>query len=381
MECVSRPALSCVKESSMSQFPALTSPFMLAEGDTLVRAQGALTRVTEEQGLQVAAEKNSAVVGVIPFDPDAEPYLVVPDRLTREQAPVQLPAGGVHQPQPVELTGLDNAEYRQAVAQAVELMNRGELDKVVLARLLRVSYREELNLPHLFDTLRAQQPRATVFSVEVPGGAYLMGASPELVLQADAQGFQTVPLAGSAPRTSSPGSTDDAQAAEQLLRSAKDRAEHATVVRDIEQRLTPLTRTLVVPPAPSLLSTPQLWHLSTPIRGVLQPGISSLDAARAIHPTPAICGTPTDVAQQLVSRLEPFERGYFGGLVGYMDARGFGSWFLALRCALVEPQQATLFAGAGIVKDSTPAGEHAETATKLGTFARALGIDIAETPV
>lgn len=370
------PAPSRVKESSMSQFPPPTSPFMLAEGDTLVRAEGALTRVTEEQGLQVAAEKNSAVVGVVPFAPDAEAYLMVPDKFIRERIPVHLPAGEVHQPQPVELTGLDNVEYRQAVAQAVEMMNRGQLDKVVLARLLHVSYREELNLPHLFDTLRAQQPRATVFSVKVPGGAYLMGASPELVLQADAQGFQTVPLAGSAPRTASPGSTDDAQAAELLLRSAKDRAEHATVVRDIEQKLSPLTRSLVVPPVPSLLSTPQLWHLSTSIRGVLQPGISSLHAARAIHPTPAICGTPTNLALQLLSRLEPFERGYFGGLVGYMDAHGYGSWFLALRCALVETQQATLFAGAGIVKDSTPAGEHAETATKLGTFARALGIDI-----
>lgn len=360
----------------MPQFPALASPFMLAEGDTLVRAHGTMARVTEEQALQVAAEKNSAVVGVIPFDPGAPAFLAVPDQLVREQAPV-LSAGAVNQPQPVELIGLENPGYRQAVAQAVELMNRGELDKVVLARLLQASYSEDLNLPHLFDTLRAQQPRATVFSVELPGGNHLMGASPELVLHSDAQGFRTVPLAGSAPRTEQPGSTEDAQAAEQLLRSAKDRAEHATVVDDIRGRLEPLTVSMEVPPVPVLASTPQLWHLSTPIRGVLQPGISSLQAARAIHPTPAICGTPTDLAQNLISRLEPFDRGYFGGLVGYMDACGYGSWFLVLRCAMVKPRGATLFAGAGIVKDSTPAGEHAETATKLGTFARALGIDIA----
>lgn len=361
----------------MPLFPALASPFMLAAGDTLVRAHGALTPVAEEQALQVAAEKNSAVVAVIPFDPGAPAYLAVPDQLIREHLPVLPSHGAVNQPQPVEVTGLDNADYRQAVAQAVELMDRGDLDKVVLSRLVQISYSEDLNLPHLFDTLRAQQPRATVFSVEIPGGAQLMGASPELVLHSDQQGFRTVPLAGSAPRIYRPGSTDDAQVAEQLLRSAKDRAEHATVVRDIRQRLEPLTVEMEVPPVPVLASTPQLWHLSTPIQGVLQPGISSLQAARAIHPTPAICGTPTEAAQQLIDRLEPFDRGYFGGLVGYMDANGYGSWFLVLRCALVEPQRATLFAGAGIVKDSNPAGEHAETATKLGTFARALGVDLA----
>lgn len=361
----------------MPQFPALNSPFMLAEGDTLVRALGAMTRVTEEEALQVAAQKKSAVVGVIPFEPEAPSFLAVPDQLVREQVPVQLPAGGVAQPQPVELTGLENAEYRQAVAQAVELMNRGQLDKVVLARLLQASYSEDLNLPYLFDTLRAQQTRATVFSVKVPGGAYLMGASPELVLQSDIQGFSTVPLAGSAPRTEEPGSVDDAQIAEHLLRSAKDRAEHATVVQDIRRRLDSLALSLEVPPVPIPISTPQLWHLGTPIKGVLQRGISSLQAARAIHPTPAICGSPTDKARELIDRLEPFDRGYFGGLVGYMDPDGYGSWYLVLRCALVERRKATLFAGAGIVKDSTPAGEHAETATKLGTFARALGLIIA----
>lgn len=359
----------------MSQLSALPSPFMLAEGTTVVRAEGALTPVDEADALSLAQRRGSSVVGLIPFDPDAPAQLAVPDRWVREDIP--LPADDtMEQPAPSRVDGEDNEGYRSSVARAVELMNRGKLDKAVLARLLRVRYEQELNLPRLFDTLRAQQQRATVFSAQLPNGNYLMGASPELVFQTEGSSFRTVPLAGSAARTAAPGSTDDAQIGEALMRSAKDRAEHATVVNDIRQRLEALTVQMDVPAVPSLISTPQLWHLSTPVTGQLLPGVSSLQAARAIHPTPAICGTPTQVARELIEKLEPFDRGFFGGLVGYMDARGQGSWYLVLRCAEVAPQEATLFAGAGIVKDSTPAGEHAETATKLGTFARALGLNL-----
>ncbi len=345
---------------------------MLADGDTLLRAEGTLTPVTEDRALEVAAAKNSAVMGLIPFDPDAPAYLAVPDSVVREQRPPQ--PNSWQAPEPARASGVDNPTYRHAVSEAVAFMNRGELDKVVLSRLLELRYEEPLNLGALYETLRSQQPRATVFSAQLPGGSYLMGASPELVLKADETGFRTVPLAGSATRTEEAGSTDDAQIGEALLRSAKDRAEHATVVQDIQGRLAPLTTSMTVPPVPSLISTPQLWHLASPITGRLRAGVNALQAARAIHPTPAICGTPTDRALGLISELEPFERGFFGGLVGYMDASGYGRWYLVLRCAEVTEYSATLFAGAGIVKDSTPAGEHAETATKLGTFGRALNL-------
>ncbi len=345
---------------------------MLADGDTLLRAEGTLTPVTEDQALDLAAAKKSAVIGLIPFAPDAPAFLAVPDALVREHRPPQ--AGSWQAPAPSKVMGRDNPAYRQAVADAVARMNRGELDKVVLSRLLELSYDEPLNLQGLYETLRAQQPRATVFSAQLPGGSYLMGASPELVLEANQTGFRTVPLAGSAARTEEAGSTDDAQIGEALMRSAKDRAEHATVVQDIQGRLAPLTTSMTVPPVPSLISTPQLWHLASPITGQLRAGVHALQAARAIHPTPAICGTPTDRALDLISDLEPFDRGFFGGLVGYMDATGAGRWYLVLRCAEVTDQHATLFAGAGIVKESTPVGEHAETATKLGTFGRALNL-------
>lgn len=364
--------LPLAKEKTMTA-PALPAPFTLAQGSGVLRATGQMTPVTEATALSVAAQKQSCVVGLIPFDPAEPALLAVPDALVRQETPR---LAGAPQPVPVNLTGLDNPGYRSSVAQAVAAMNRGEFDKVVLARLLTADYDSDLNRHALFETLRAQQPRATVFSVNLPGGDCLMGASPELVFRSDSTGFATGPLAGSAARTEPAGSTEDAQIGEALMKSAKDRAEHATVVGDIKKRLEPLTRELKVPAVPSLKATPQLWHLGTDISGVLNPGLTSLDGARAIHPTPAICGTPTALAREIIEQLEPFERGFFGGLVGYMDAAGHGEWHLVLRCARVSPRRAVLFAGAGIVKDSTPAGEHAETATKFGTFARALGLNL-----
>lgn len=352
---------------------ALPSPFMLAYGNRVMTATGTLEQVTEETALAVARAKGSAVIGAIPFDPAQPAYLAVPDALaSTEEAPAS-----VHtQPAPAHLDGLDNPGFRQAVGTAIAAMNRGDYEKVVLARLLTASYSTPLNLPGLYSTLRVQQPRATVFSLALPGGDYLMGASPELVFKTTPEGFATGPLAGSASRTEPAGSTEDTQIGEALLRSPKDRAEHATVVDDIRARLEPITTALNVPATPSLKATPQLWHLGTDITGQLQDGLTSLDGARAIHPTPAICGTPTELTRRVIDELEPFERGYFGGLVGYMDADGYGEWYLTLRCAQVNEKKAVLFAGAGIVKNSTPAGEHAETAAKLGTFARALGLNL-----
>lgn len=361
------------KEQTMTA-PALLAPFTLARGRSVLSASGAMTPVSESSALETAAQKNSCVVGLIPFYPEEPAYLAVPDSLVPTEAPNLTIR---QQPEPVQLRGLDNPGYRQAVAQAVESMNRGEYDKVVLARLLTADYGSDLNLPALLETLRAQQQRATVFSVKLPNGEYLMGASPELVFKSGTDGFSTGPLAGSATRTAPIGSTEDAQIGEALLRSAKDRAEHVTVVQDIKQRLSPLTLDMKIPATPSLKMTPQLWHLGTDIAGTLKPGLSSLDGARAIHPTPAICGTPTELARRVIEELEPFERGFFGGLVGYMDAEGNGEWHLVLRCARVSARRATLFAGAGIVKDSAPVNEHAETASKFDTFARALGWDTA----
>jgi len=133
---------------------------------------------------------------------------------------------------------------------------------------------------------------------------------------------------------------------------------------------------LHVPERPSLTRTDTLWHLSTRIEGRLrEPSISALQLACLLHPTPAVCGFPTEPARQLIAVLEPFERGFYSGMVGWCDAAGNGEWVIALRCGEIRGCLARLFAGAGIVETSTPQSEWREIQTKFGTMLRALGMD------
>ena len=333
--------------------------FIFATGTRVLRASGAMTPVTFDNALDEAKRTGSAVVGLIPFDPDMPAYLFVPERLEEQQVPV--PEQTVALAEPVSVTGRQNDRFRAAVATAVERMKAGELSKIVLSRVLTARYAPgALNLEALYNNLRAQQRSAFNFAVRLPdgergmSGSYLMGASPELVFRTEGRAFKTHPLAGSAPRIAEPGSAEDEAIRDRLFASPKDRHEHAYVINDIAKRLAPIAEELNVPQVPSLLQTPQLWHLATPIDGVLKEGLTCLDGARAIHPTPAICGAPTEKALELIRQLESFERRYFGGLVGYMDAEGNGEWALVLGCAQVSPEEAVLYAGAGIVAESDP---------------------------
>lgn len=358
--------------------------FLFATGGRLLRSAGTMRPVPLEDARDAAVQAGTAVVGLIPFNPEEPAHLFVPERLERVNSPV--PEATVSLSAPQSVTGRDNPHFRAAVATAVERMKAGQLDKIVLSRLLRAEYAPgALDIAALFDNLRATQPNTFVFSVRLPEGhrglssPYLMGASPELIFSTggeDApQTYRTHPLAGSAPRIAVPGTAEDEAIGERLMNSTKDRGEHATVIADIRARLEPISSELNIPDAPSLLKTPQLWHLGTPISGVLKEGLTCLDGARAIHPTPAICGFPTETARGMIGELEDFERGFFGGLVGYMDATGHGQWALVLRCAEVDASTAILYAGAGIVAASDPVLEHTETGTKLGSFGAALGIN------
>lgn len=359
--------------------------FMFATGTRVMRTAGSLRQVALEDARAAAESAGTAVVGLIPFDPNAPAHLFVPERLQIDDIPV--PEHEVTLAEPTQIEGRENPGYRQAVATAVERMKAHQLDKVVLSRLLCADYVPgTLDLAGVYNNLRAQQPNTFVFSVKLPQGhrglehPYLMGASPELIFSTEpdtgeGSAFKTHPLAGSAPRIAEHGSAEDEALGQRLMASRKDRGEHATVIADILAQLEPMTRQLTIPEAPSLLQTPQLWHLGTPISGVLKQGMTCLDGARAIHPTPAICGAPTEAARRMIAELEPFSRDYFGGLIGYMNADGSGQWALVLRCAEVDAQTAILYAGAGIVAESDPVLEHTETGTKLGSFGRALGIN------
>jgi isochorismate synthase len=206
------------------------------------------------------------------------------------------------------------------------------------------------------------------------GEGELIGVSPELLVRKRGSRVFSNPLAGSAKRRASPD--EDKRTAEALLDSEKDHYEHRLVIDEIRRVMAPECTSLTIPEQPSLLSTAAMWHLSTAIEGELRnPGRSSLQLACQLHPTPAVCGAPTELARKLINLVEPFERGLFTGMVGWCDAAGNGEWVVTIRCGTVVDNCLRLFAGAGIVEASSPASEWAETQAKLGTMLAACGLD------
>jgi isochorismate synthase len=329
------------------------------------------------------------VVGAIPFSSDRPARLVVP-AAARWGAPVgddplltldvPAPSGPSWQQRPVPAP----EDYREAVAAAVRAM-AGEdgLRKVVLARTLELTAPGGADLPTMLRRLIHRDPHGYTFAVpgdpdgDGNGGATLIGASPELLVSRRGSAVVSNPLAGSAARSADPA--EDARRAAALLESPKDLHEHAVVVEAVRRALEPLCRELTVPEYPVLVRTAAMWHLSTTVTGVLaDPGTTALDLAMALHPTPAVCGTPTDRARELIGTLEPFDRGLYTGVVGWEDTRGDGEWVVTLRCAEAQGDRLRLFAGAGVVAASDPEAELAETSAKFGTFLDAVGLGSAK---
>ncbi|MGZ8623257.1 MAG: isochorismate synthase [Actinomycetota bacterium] len=259
------------------------------------------------------------------------------------------------------------AGYEAAVAEAVARIRAGGLEKVVLARTLEVEADRPLDAKRLLHRLRAVEPHGYVFAAPIRDGASLVGASPELLVSLRGGEVRATPLAGTAPRAGDPD--EDRANADALVASAKNREEHAVVVRAVAAALGPWCEPLSWDPEPVLLETANVWHLATRFVGrVRDPSASVLDLVDALHPTPAVCGTPTDAARAAIADLESFERGSYAGPVGWIDARGDGEWAIALRCAELSGERATLFAGAGIVVGSEPASEADETGRKFRAF-------------
>src|SRR5690606_6763650 len=217
---------------------------------------------------------------------------------------------------------------------------------------------------------------AGVFAVDLSPsgrtGAALIGATPELLVARRGETVTLRPLAGSMPRLADQ-QADAAQAAG-LLASAKNREEHSYVVDWLAGILAPLCAELDIPDAPRLVRTHDVWHLATPITGRLRdPSVTALDLAVLLHPTPAVCGTPTAAALEAITRDEG-DRGFYGGAVGWCDAGGDGAWLVAIRCAELSADRRSLraYAGGGIVAASQPREELDETTAKLRTFLGAL---------
>lgn len=259
----------------------------------------------------------------------------------------------------------DEAAYRARVCAVLREVAAKEVTKVVLARALRL----EAPAGHAFvpwasaRRLRHQQPAAKVFCVAYGRNTSFVGASPELLASMRDRQVHSCALAGTLPRGATP--TEDAARRRALSASTKDGAEQAAVVAGLLAALKPhLTRTQVEA-APRAVATAQLWHLRTDVVGRARPGRDLLHLVAALHPTPAVGGTPVAAALHRLRRQEPW-RGDYAGPVGWLSVAG-GCFAVALRSALLRPTRAWAFAGAGIVRGSVPASEWRETTAKLTT--------------
>jgi menaquinone-specific isochorismate synthase len=254
---------------------------------------------------------------------------------------------------------LKPAGYRDAVVAAVDRIGAQNLSKVVLARDLVGRLPAESDLRRLLTDLALGYPDCWTYAVDG-----LVGSSPETLIRADHNEVNARVLAGTISR--GVDAAADVEAALALATSSKDGDEHEFAVQSVLAALRPHTSVLTTSEIPFTVKLPNLWHLATDLEGTLSDGSTSLDLIAAMHPTAAVAGTPTRDALALIRELEPFDRGRYAGPVGWVGADGDGEWAIALRCAQVSPDgDVTAYAGCGIVLDSDPDRELAETKMKF----------------
>ncbi|MGH2893175.1 MAG: isochorismate synthase [Solirubrobacteraceae bacterium] len=260
------------------------------------------------------------------------------------------------------------AHYEEAVARAVQRIRAGEFQKVVLAREVDVHAPAAHDPGAVFGLLREAFESSYVYAVG-RGDATFIGASPELLIRRQGQRATTVALAGSARRSADPAVDD--HLGEQLMRSDKDREENAIVARRIARTLRPFSVWVTAAPEPVVVRVANIQHLAAPIRAQLTAPMDAVELAGRLHPTPAV-GAEPDSALSVIPALEGFDRGWYAGAVGWTDASGDGEFLVALRCALLRGNVGRCYAGGGIVRDSEPAAELAETEVKLQVMLPAL---------
>lgn len=378
--------------AEVSEFPlrnnrtdnGTNSVFLLSRRETSIRTSGVVEEFDSAFDATEALKTGriDSVVGALPFSPETPSALTAPLSFTRVRGDLyhsntpKLPSSRVAGFEPSPQIHTDR------VRSAIVRLQAGELDKVVLARSLTIEAESAISPSALAENLIALDHAHNGFCVDLSpaGGGYrgrsLVGSTPEVLIERRGDVVTCHPLAGSIARH--PNSDQDEANAEQLRASTKDLTEHAFVVDSISAILGPLCTSFTAPRAPELLRTPQLWHLGTKIEGVLtDPSLTSLELAMALHPTPAVCGTPTGAAREHITATEG-DRGFYAGAVGWCDRTGDGEWMVAIRCAEIAADglSARAYAGGGIVASSDPEIELRETSTKFRTLLSAF--DLAE---
>jgi menaquinone-specific isochorismate synthase len=324
--------------------------------------------------------------GALPFDPDVPAELLVPHSIVGRAADGTRWRTDLDLDRDVEAiarinSGLSPREspsrftveptrtpesWCELVATATKAMTGGALRKVALAREVVVTADEPFAIATVLGRLRSTYPGCHVFSVDG-----FIGASPELLVSRAGDIVRSHPMAGTAPRGGDP--TTDARLAASLLSSTKDREEHQITIDMVHDTLLGWCSYLDYEAEPSIVPVANVQHLATLVEGRLsQPAPSVLELVRALHPTPAVCGTPRDLALAFIREHEGFDRRRYAGTVGWVDGRGNGTWAVSIRCAEIDDVTARVYAGNGIVADSDPDTELAETRAKLQAMLSAL---------
>ncbi len=329
-------------------------------------------------------------VGSFAFDPDrsrSRSVLIVPGviigrrngqawmtRISEGRASLELPEFGeaLAPPTGVQATaeGISGPQWEALVAEVVSRIRAGEVSKVVLARALRAQADQPIDARFILRRLTQAYPM--VWNYMVDG---MVGATPELLVRRQHTLVTSRVLAGTL--SIDPEHTHPMSLIGELTGSDKDVSEHEFAVASVAEALAPFCAAMNVPEAPSVLRLPNVMHLATDVTGVTEPDVSALALAAALHPSAAVCGTPTFVAGNMIAELEQLDRGRYAGPVGWVDSNGDGEWAIALRGGYINPAQPDeirLFAGAGIVADSDPAAELAETEAKFIPMLQALGL-------
>ncbi len=363
---------------------ATQPPFALCGARGTLVADGVRAAYRDLGGARAALHSGAVpiVLGALPFDVSGPAALMAPDAVRSIAGPPDWPTGPLP---PVRVAAAlpPPADYRDRIGRARDALAAPDnpLHKVVLARALQLVADAPLDARVILRRLVAADPAAYGYLVDLTAagdeyaGAALVGASPELLVARTGDRVVCRPFAGSAPRAADPEA--DAANGAALAASAKDRHEHRLVIDVMRAALEPLCDELTIAPEPELSRTAAVWHLCTPISGRLrETSTTAIDLALALHPTPAVGGVPTKAATELIAELEG-DRGFYAGAVGWCDGGGDGRWVVSIRCAQLSADRRTALAraGGGIVAESDPDAEVAETTTKFATILTALGVE------
>jgi len=285
----------------------------------------------------------------VPVEGDDDP---LPEPLFREDSP-------------------DRGGWEANVGRALAAFSEGRLGKVVLARRAELGFAEELDGISLLRELRAATPGCFHFYVEPVEGTAFVGASPERLYKREGRVVTSEAVAGTRPRGAS--SDDDEDLREELLGSEKDRAEHGFVRVGIGETLGPLCEELEVEGGVSEMKLASRRHLVSRVGARLREGVTDAEVLGALHPTPAVGGYPKEGALEDIRALEPFDRGWYAGPVGWVGAEG-AEFAVGIRSGLLRGHRLALFSGAGIVEGSRPDEEWAEIEQKIEDFTGAFGL-------